>query len=422
MRLVGRNGLTRVLVVGLVALGVALAVADLADVHLKSGVVLRGDVTTTEAEVILRNEAGEVRFARDIVSHITPVTGALPKTRTVAEEYGRRLRELAREDLEGHLALALWLSEQGRYALALERCAHVLELDPENRSAAALQSKCRVLLKHGDGADNAEEDGVATDSTELEAAPLLSERDIQRLKLSELRLAGKAEPVRVDFVRLPGQEDLPRVVLDRLLERKDFDARWQDVLVRGRPFEKLQVIVQTTGMEYLDRIEVGGDPEAFNLFRRRVLPLVQRSCGRSRCHAGSEASAFRLPEGAIRSEAYAYTTFVLLDGMETRHGPLIDRMEPEKSVLLGYLLPLSDNPLAHVELEGGRRYPAVLRRPKGRSYDTIVGWIGSLRLPRPAYGLDYAYPYPRLARDTVRDEARAPGSPEAETQPATREP
>ncbi len=325
----------------LMAVGLVLGVtsvgrAELADVYLKNGLRLRGDVTQTAEELILRNAAGELRVALDDVERVVEVEG----------------------------------EEAAREADATTMPGPVV-LPGETEEAAA---------KEG--------------SQVLEPAPPISKSDINRLRLGELTVDGAAEQVRVRFHRGSRDDALTSVVLRELKERADYQQYWAEILRRGRAADKLQLIVRETGLEHVDRIEILSDPAAFRLYRRDVLPLINRSCGRSGCHAGTRAQAFRLPVGASTSTEYAYTSFVLLDQMMTRQGALIKREYPAASVLVSYMLPQENNPRAHPDVGGGPRFRAVLRSKDDPEYRAVVDWINYLFTPRPAYGLEYESPYP----------------------------
>jgi hypothetical protein len=337
------------LVLAVAAAGLLLSVAvrsaaDLADVYLKNGIVLRGDVTTTDDEVIVKNAAGEMRLPRSEVDRIEPARSA---TQPVATQ-----------------------------------------------PAGPPKQRTEKPTRPGPETLPAREDGERTD---LPAAPLLSAADIQKLRLHELKLDIEDEQVRVRFKKRPRQRDLAQEVLEDLKNRPEFDQRareWEQVLMQGTPQEKLQLIIRQTGMKYADRIEIETDPQVFDAFRRRIVPIITKSCGRSGCHAGAAAQAFRFPLSTASNEEYAYTVFALLDQMQTPQGPLIDRDDPEGSVLLHYLLPPDQTRKPHPQLRRGQTYNAALRNREDRQYAQVLSWINDLAVPRPKYGLQYENPYP----------------------------
>lgn len=347
------------------------AAADLADVYLKNGLTLRGDVTVTDTEVILRNAAGQSRLARAEVERIVPVP--TPASQPVVPP----------PTLTGPGAAAR----------------------PASQPAA------------GAGGLSAEAGGSGPGAAELPPAPPVSDADIQRLRLAELRLDGPAEVVRVRFLRKARQRDLPLEVLDTLRRRADFRPAWEDVLTRGLPHEKLQLIVRLTGTEHAERIVVDSDPAVFDAFRRRVLPLVNRGCARSGCHGGKGAREFRFPVGSSSGDTYAYTAFVLLDQRQTAHGPLVNRANPEESVLLTYLLPPEATDRGHPPVGRGPTFKPVVRSRDDRLYAAVLEWIDQLAVPRPDYGLAYENPYSGRRSHAATAPSDAESSPA--TQPAT---
>lgn len=330
----------------LLALG-AVARAELADVYLKDGLKLRGDVTQTETEVILRNIIGEVRIPRDAILRIE-----LVKPTTA----------------------------------------------PVTRPAPA------------DAPDEPDDEaGEAPTAGPLEPAPAITKADIQRLRLAELFLDDPPEQVRVQFLKRPRQRELAAEVLEELKKQGQVAPEVEETLLRGQPNEKLRVIVRETGLKFADRIEIQSDTEVFTNFRRRVLPLVAQSCARGGCHGGNAAHSFRFPAGVKTSDTYAYTVFALFDTMQSPSGQLIDRAAPGKSLLVNYLLPQNRAELPHPNrATRGPAFKPVLRDTSDPQYDQIIKWIESLRRPRPEYDLDWINPYGELpeakAPYGVRDE------------------
>lgn len=318
---------------GLLLAGAAAAPARLADVYLKNGLKLRGDVTETERVFLLRNAAGELSIPRADVARLIYAgpPDAVSATQPAA-------------------------------------ASGAVPTEPATRPARA----------------------------ELPPAPPLSKADIQRLRLHELVLEDAPEIVRVQFAKKGGQ-DLAAEVLAELRQRPDFQPQWEAVLTRGRPHEQLQLILRETGMKYADRITITSDTEVFTEFRKRVLPLINQSCARSGCHWGTTARVFRLPVGSRTGETFAYTAFVLFDQMQTPRGKLIDRDNAEASLLLQYMLPQEDNDRAHPPVGRGPTFKPAIRGSDDPNYDAVVDWIHYLQPEHPDYGLDYVNPYTRAA-------------------------
>lgn len=351
--------LGRLIVTGVLMLAAAaLAAADLADVYLRNGLRLRGEVTVTAEAVVVRNAAGEVRFDPADVVQVVPVTPA-PETQPGTPPVTQPLPPATQ---------------------------------PVTRPAE--QSDPPGLPESGEELPEPEGEPVPEVVTPLAPAPAITDEDIQKLKLFELRSDLRREELRVRFKRSGRQRELAIEVLEELRLRPDFDRRWEEVLTRGTVEEKFALILRETGYKYADRIEIVNDPEVFRVFRRRVLPMLTRGCAGSGCHGGVHAREFRFPGGATSGEQYAYAVFALLDRMETSKGPLIHRDLPEQSVLLSFLLPQEETIHGHPPVGRGPRFRPVARRPDDPNYRVVLDWIDSLAMPRPDYQLAYEPLYP----------------------------
>jgi len=372
---------------------VAGAVRDRADVYLKDGTTLRGDVSFTAGEIVIRNAAGQVSYPRIAVER---VVWADPPA-DAKQAYHRKYEVLAPRDVQGHLALARELAKQGRLDLLEVQCKHILSIESENAEAQRLLEKARTR-------EPATRPASATKATPdpkpkrrdsrqgLIPPPLLSKKDINRIRLAEYDLDGPAENVRVHFVRERREKDVEQLVQQALERDPAADPDALRTLKRGKPYEKLQVVLNATGLKYADRIETRGDPQKFREFRRRVLPLVVKSCGRSGCHSGANSRGFRMPAAPQSGDAYAYTSFYVLTQIQTRDGPLLDRALPEASALLRYLLPAaSSGKHPHPPLPAGRLRPG-LRSTRDPNYERIALWINSLNYPTLDYGISYERP------------------------------
>jgi len=387
-----------------VASWLAPAVAEMAKVHVKDGTVMRGDVELTETAALVRNVAGQVDCPRERVDRVE----WLEPAKTVQGDYMRRFWELAPDDVRGHAALAEWLVEQKASEPARKQCEYVLRLEPNHQAVKALLQKVEEELTGRPEGEQPREERAAQEAGEeaggedqgkpppppyegVEPPPPLSPRDILKLKLSELELDGPPERLNARFRKPRGERDLEDLVREEMGAAADYDPDWAWALERGRPYEKLQVILKATGLKYADRIEIRGHPRVFSTYRQRVLPLVVKSCLRSGCHGGRTAHAFRFPTGSQSSDEFVYTSFVFLDAMQTAAGPMIDRALPGQSALVRYMLPAEEGREVHPPVKEGRVTPA-LRGTRDHRYQPLVDWISSLRSPHPDYELEYTFP------------------------------
>ncbi len=139
-------------------------------------------------------------------------------------------------------------------------------------------------------------------------------------------------------------------------------------------------------------------------------------------HGGQGAPDFRFPTGSQTGDEFVYTSFALLDRMETPAGPMIDRALPEESALIRYMLPAEKGEELHPPVERGRVAP-VLRSTRDARYQTLVEWVDLLRSPHPDYELEYAFPA-WLEPPSVQPPATQPnaGNEDQAAKPATPQP
>jgi len=299
------------------------SIADLGRLTLTDGTTLRGDISESETEVVLRNAAGELRYSREQVARIeydAPASATQPASR------------------------------------------------PATRPAAT----------------HPKFEGPPP-------PPLLSKRDVVRLKLHEYPLDGEPQKITVEFLKKRGEPNVEELVARDIRAGIEFeDLRWNETLKKGQPPEKLQLILKATGVKYADRIEIRGDTETFAPFRRRVLSQLTTGCAKSGCHGGNVAHVWRLPAGIQAGEEYAYTSFYIVNSLQTPLGPMIDRNLPEQSALLKYMLPAKGESAAHPPVKNVKIAP-VFSGTNDPDYQAVLSWINSLRV-HARYELDYEPP------------------------------
>lgn len=354
---------TRLTILVSLLLGVGVSLAGFGTLYLKNGAVLRGEIVELPDAVVLRNAAGETRYERTDVDRIEYVAPASHPTTTAPIDDPN--------------------ADHGASQPASAESQPVSQAAGSRPAEPATSPVTQPVSRPASQPASSRFKGV-------EPPPLLSQRDIRRLKLYELPVDGDAEKVNVNFLRSKGELALDEQVRRDLERDPQAEPDWERTLRRGTPAEKLQVILRATGMKHADRIDVKSDPRVFADYRRNVLPLVLKGCVRSGCHGGNEAHVFRFPTGAQATEEFAYTSFLILDRGMTRLGPLINRAAPEESVLLKYMLPAKRGEPGHPPTTSGRLTP-VIETTRSREYTHVLEWISSLR-QQSAYELNYSGP------------------------------
>ena len=220
----------------------------------------------------------------------------------------------------------------------------------------------------------------------------LTSPEINRIRYMELRgMRMKSEqPDRVSC-------KVPRETVDDfLLEmqgHQDFQGESARVNFRKMTApQKLHKIAQYKGAAYADKVEITSDPEVFVDFKKRVMPIVLRSCGTTACHGLSERDAgrFVLYNDPKKTTATTYANFLMLNEITYKGHRLIDRAQPENSLLLTYMLPKEDiqPDLRH---PGNVKYDPTFRSSGPRGFRRIRDWISSLKHPSEDYGV-HLYP------------------------------
>jgi len=142
---------------------------------------------------------------------------------------------------------------------------------------------------------------------------------------------------------------------------------------------------------------------------------VLAGCASAGCHNTPEAGNFMLFERAT-DERSTYTNFFILQQyvrkVETPGGGggpfageqtqirMIDRMRPQDSLLIHYMLPPAQAQYPHPQVQGYR--PVARDRNDPRVRD-VLRWIASLNSVVPNYQIDYTPP--QKAPDEAQPEA-----------------
>ncbi len=153
--------------------------------------------------------------------------------------------------------------------------------------------------------------------------------------------------------------------------------------------QKLHHIAYYKGAKYADKVEIKSDPEVFVEFRKQVLPIAIRGCAKPSCHASTnedETIRFRLFKDPKKTPATTFADFIILNDLEVGVYRVIDRSQPENSLLLTYMLPSKDVK-PEMRHPGGFELKPVFRSRKTAGFRRIQKWIASLKHPQEKYGV-----------------------------------
>ncbi len=360
-------------------------------VRLTDGQVIEGNIIREEADSVTIAIRGiETSIPRDRIESIT-----YPESR--AAQFEERRKTLAKDDVEGHLALARWAFDNRLYTEAEQLLREVLDrVDPNSREAQDLLNLVRrqIALERRQASQpppqapevESEEPGVQ----EPEQAAWLTAEQIQQIKRIELRESDTGVRLRV-----------PVEVRRHVVEAARVNSRQ---FANLRPGQQLEAIRQFGTPEMVRQVEILGDPATLATYRQRIQPIVLAGCAGAGCHAAPGAGDFGLFPRADASEAASYTNFLILQEytktIETGTGggifdagttelPMINRTHPDQSLLIQYMLPRNLATTPHPEVRG---YDGMARSTNDPRVNQIIAWIRSLGPFDVDYGIDYQLP------------------------------
>lgn len=355
---------------------------------------IRGElIAESPAQLTIRIAGIETSIERDRIRRVKYEL-------SIAEQYKQRRAELDAEDYKQRYDLARWLYRQDQPqadALARKELADLLRATGGNMRQAQLllklveqriqrRAEAEAEAEAGAGAGGGPAGGAgaeADDDADAEETTPRYLSDSQRNLLKVMEVDLEAEP---------------RIVVARDVAQSFFDAYKDDPVLsqfEGREGlnrylrldgdEKLELMFQARAREFYDQVIVRTEPEPLQTFRQRwSRGLVAGYCGQ--CHGLDDepARGLGLYTRNANSEAVAYTNFLILNRTTVGGQPMINRAQPERSLLVQYALPREDAALPHPEVQDMRPYFRGEGDPRMQQLiDTIDSFWGGRRVRYP---------------------------------------
>lgn len=224
----------------------------------------------------------------------------------------------------------------------------------------------------------------------------LTEREIQRIRFLELRGMRRGAESKPESITVK----LDPKLVEEFLTLMEGKPNYTGNLARGEfrkltAAQKVHFIAAERGPEFADRIHITSDPEVFVEFRKKVMPLILRGCSTTGCHGptDTEASKFHLYKDPKKAADTTYANFIVLNDVQVDGVSILNRSQPENSLLLSYMLPTKDVK-PEMRHPGATEIKPLFQTRNGADYKRVEKWIGSLKHPVEDYGVHLLKPGP----------------------------
>jgi len=283
-----------------------------------------------------------------------------------------------------HYKKALDLYNQQKYPQASEEVDQALALNPNFKDAQLLRQlidqKYTAPAGGGNGAG-----GSTSNRT------LLTREEINRIKINELS-ENDFKTVRAQIKRADLEQFWNKVVMadpnpppEVTKTKQGHDQFIAPANVAGQ----VALIRGEQAAEYYGKVNIISDPAALATYKTSVQTYIQATC--TKCHGGKDNKGLPLVSPAGKDPtAVAYTNFYILSNLTVGGGKLIDRDNPEKSLLIQYAIDPQNATTPHPGKAKAARFGSIA----DTTPQALVTWIKSLRFPAPNYGVEYVIPTP----------------------------
>lgn len=357
------------------------------------GNTFQGDIAEQTGMIVVKDKRGiETRIKRQSVASID-------YAENIEFEYDRRHRDLAPSDVEARVDLARYCLAQKRPDLARLVLVEALTLNPNDRDASALYDVAKGQLEIDRKAANRDPSALPpkpatakssdridanhpgenpTDSANPETPPVLTPEQVNRIRQVELRQSDTTMTFKFE------NAVEKRYALKTMTPVGAFNSL--------TPFERFILLRDRKEWGLLKDVKLSKDPQALAFFRQAINPVLLSGCATSGCH-GSGGGGLPLSDRPFQlrnvgdKESRDYTNFYILAtssfkaaGANGAAIPMIDRLSPERSLLLQYGLRAPQAQFPHPAVKG---YKGLLESANDPKYQVIYRWIRDSLTPQP---------------------------------------
>ncbi len=277
---------------------------------------------------------------------------------------------------ESQFEKAKALYDAGNFADAQTENDKALALDPNNENAILLKRVVAAKLAAGN------QPGGAAPAAAGGRVQVLTAPQMSMIRLIELgpddKVTGHIDPkVLEDFwqnvVKKDPMVDATQATHDKFMNPSNFPIQARHI--RDDNEDK-----------YMQAVTVTSDPSTILAFKQNVNTYVLSNCATAACHGGGNAGNFHLLSAATSSEQ-VYTNYYILTMYANADGKMIDRANPNSSLLTQYGLPWASAAIKHPKADVHK-----LTGLNDTRLTKMIDWIQNLGLTRPNYHISYEVP------------------------------
>lgn len=358
---------------GLLVLGSTLLYARQGTVVTKDGHSYDGDVVEEGDSVEISGVAG---FPGPVKVNKANVA-SLSYADKVADDVRAALKKLDAKDVKSRLELAKVAIQAHAYEAARDVLAEAAAIEPKNVEVSELMLQVTPHLPLPATKPATVPTTVPVSPDKQPPVAAMAKRQVTPAEINVIRQCewrGEDDAA----VKIQIKPDVKKKFLDSYpdmtpaeFNRMTANQQAALILAKGTP-------------AMIGGVQISTDPASVAEFKKSVNQIVVHNCA-TQCHSGTKAGTFTLVPSL--TNAGIYTNFLMLQQHAAggAGAPLVDRVNPDASMLLQYMLDPALTTTPHPPVKDFR--PPVRSKNDPR-YQTVLHWIQSLNPIVPHYGID----------------------------------
>lgn len=346
---------------------------------LKDGQVVTGEVVETADGYQVTLKSGiTVTYAK---SQVVSVRSA----ESPRQEFEKKFQAAAEANTaDAYYQAADWAFRSNLIDDAKKALDAGLKINPQHTRSKYLLKQINAMANSAGAKTGSETRPVTTGG-----GTTVKEEPVQKVEASDKMYLGEGDINRIRQVELREKDnvmiDFRRDSLNRFLSslpqqgRQAFSAKSAGSKAYG--------ILHANPM-FAPDIFVRTDPQFMVDFQRKVWPKIRQSCAAATCHGGEKPRAglkfYNPPASSARVD---YTNFLILVSFIKGNERLVDRSNPESSLLLNFMLPPEQS---KAQLAHPKKFTPVLKGKETADYKEVLAWISALAYPPvPDYHVEW---------------------------------